>query len=60
VIRFEQNQNLAPHKTFNLQQLSWASAAGVKGGRGPVSRTCPVLRLTDSTVQPLSCCLHSG
>jgi len=54
VIRFGQNQNLASQKTFNLQRLSWASAAAVgREGRGPVSRTCPVLRLTGSTVQPM-------
>jgi len=60
VIRFGQTQNLASQKTFNLQWLSWASAAGGWEGRGPVSRTCPVLRITGSTVQPLSCCLRSG
>jgi len=54
VIRFGQNQNLASQKTSNLQQLSWVSAAGGRKGRGPVSRTYPVLQLTNSTVQPMS------
>jgi len=58
VIRFGQNQSLASQKTFNLQWLSWALAAG----RAVVLTQghSPVLQLTGSTVQPMSCCLHSG
>jgi len=61
VIIFGQNQNQSSiPKIFQSLTTIMGDSSEEQRGRGPVARMCPVMQLTGSTVQPLSCGIHSA